>query len=686
MTQRLDKAVIIFIMTILALNSVFVGQMIISQTNGNSVPTENTDLSSAASEEDTSSIPYITADAIPNLSAWNLTINATRIIKLLDFGTLLLNDSFSIINNDNVSLPYFRFAMPNDWAKNMQAIYGYTMWANRSIPFNHSRVLSEAQDDQFTYYKLDLNPILDNSSRYIVNIQSYYFDAYKIFEHVSTGEWNLPGTENADQGNLYNGIRFNFSKIPFITKPIQKCITKASVVDDGAVISQYIHPSSATYTESTITYSTEYNVSSLNASKEYIRNDPDDPYRVQASLFLRVKPPAMITEYKRTITLDSWYFARVHEEITIKNLGVKPEDPQYNLMDPRVFTCCIFNFYLTVADSQDVSVKDFFGDLDPSSSDRELFTKKRINVYLRVPLFGGDSASVEVDYLLQLDHILSFEKSEFILNTEGVPISGLIVKDFELNIVLPQGGHYQYMYLGNEVITTTQSSTKGVVLSLGKRDKITLQLNNHSSYQSSRIRLGYYMSDFAYFVKPMLFSIIIFIACLCYIGVRTLRKDIVEEVIITRDDEKEAPVELIRDFVEKYEEKTALQKRITELNEKRRRRKIKAKEFDKQRRILESKTRQLIEELSQVKRILKAKGRKYDRAIQRIEVNEETRVIIEQNIKNLRVRYIREKQISKDAYLRILQDYQSQIERLERNIDKEIINLRLIIEHEQKEA
>ncbi|MFW9925091.1 MAG: hypothetical protein ACFFDW_17590, partial [Candidatus Thorarchaeota archaeon] len=140
-----------------------------------------------------------------------------------------------------------------------------------------------------------------------------------------------------------------------------------------------------------------------------------------------------------------------------------------------------------------------------------------------------------------------------------------------------------------------------------------------------------------------------------------------------------------QEFVEKYEEKTALQTRITDLDEDRRRKKVKAKEYDQQRKILEAKMRETIKTLDTTKKNLKEKGRKYSDVIQKIEVFEEKRHSVERSIQDLRIRYIREKAISKDAYIRILNDYQNQIEKFERDIDKEIINLRLLIEHEQKE-
>ncbi|MHA1156554.1 MAG: hypothetical protein ACTSQK_10645, partial [Candidatus Heimdallarchaeota archaeon] len=190
--------------------------------------------------------------------------------------------------------------------------------------------------------------------------------------------------------------------------------------------------------------------------------------------------------------------------------------------------------------------------------------------------------------------------------------------------------------------------------------------------------------DLAYFIQPLVYSLIAFFACLLYIGARTLRKDVIEKVIITSDDKDEIPIELIQDFVEKYEEKTAIQTRITELDESRRKKKVKAKEYDQQRKILESKLRDTIKTLDTTKRALKEQGRKYRNSIQKIEVSEEKRISVERSISDLRIRYIREKAISKDAYIRILRDYKNQIGKFERDIDREIINLRLLIEHESK--
>jgi hypothetical protein len=294
-----------------------------------------------------------------------------------------------------------------------------------------------------------------------------------------------------------------------------------------------------------------------------------------------------------------------------------------------------------------------------------------------------------------LEDILKFDKTEYILETVALPECDFHIRNFESQIILPQGARFQYITLGSENIAHTQSYTT-VLLRIGRRQVIEYSLTNLSTsysivstsgvdyHRDITLRVSYYMSDLTYFIQPMIFALVIFIACLIYIGVRVLRKDVLDKVIISTEVVEEVPIELIQNFVEKYEEKTALQSRISTLDENRRKKKVKQKEYDRQRKILEAKMRELIRELDTTKRKLKEKGRKYFSIIQKIEVSEEKRTSVERSIQDLKIRYIREKQISKEAYLRILRDYQNQIEKFDRDIDREIINLRLLIEHESK--
>ncbi|MBD3192479.1 MAG: hypothetical protein GF308_17705 [Candidatus Heimdallarchaeota archaeon] len=682
MSSRKYKVLIVISLMIISMN-------IVALTQGVHYFNQSRNLDGKSSAPQAVESPNILADNpipspyqeeeqdIPNLNEWNITINATRSIKIRDFGIVTVNDTLVLRNNDNTSLPIFRFALPNNWADNLLTISAKTMWMNSTFPMNRTGVFEEYKNEHYTFYKINLNPVVSNSSAYKINIfhsMMYFYDLFKtqVVQEISGQQVQIP----------VNGIKFNCSRIPLIPSPIYKCFTSATVGDDGGFIPNMIQPANATAEESAVSYKAVYNITAFNGTRLYEPDSVDDPYRIRVVAFLKVEPPLEAPLYKRTIILENWYWARVHEELTIRNLGIIPDNPQWDPQDPISFVTALHKFYIGVDNAEDVSVSDALGEiLADESQNEQLVQKNRINIYLRTPIYGGEELTFSIDYLLKLEDILEFEKTEFVLKTKAMPTTEFVVREFQLKIVFPQGANYQYFYMADTKMTVEESKTP-VFLKLGTRDTIALTTHNLSYFSPIHMRVGYYMSDIAYYLAPLTFALVIFIACLLYIGARTLRKDVIEKSIITPEEEVEVPIALIQKFVELYEEKTALQTRISDLDENRRRKKIKKIEYETQRKILEQKMREVISELNKTKRELKTKGQKYTDVIQKIEVNEEKRLIVEQNIKELRINYIREKRISKDAYLKILRDYQNQIKRFERDIDKELINLRLLIEHE----
>ncbi|NHJ03606.1 MAG: hypothetical protein EAX90_02195 [Candidatus Heimdallarchaeota archaeon] len=675
MTSRKNKVIIIFSMMLIAMNLFAVTQAIATNTNfldgKNYLPSSNVDVM----EEYLPSNPVIAAeDEIPNLNNWDLSINVTRKIKVHDFGLLTVNDTFYVINNDNITLPLFRFAIPNYLVDQMGELYGGAIREDLDKSYNRTEIQVEFRSDNFTFYKMDLTPPITNSSRYKINIHQTYIHPYENFFYV-------------DSGNPYNGVKMNISGVPFITKQIQQCDTQFIKPDNGGMINDLVYPSDPSFGESSAIFKPYYNVKVFNFTEIYDASSNSYNYRVQIGCWLKNEAPSEVLLYKRTITIDNWYYAKIHEEFNIKNTGVRPQEDIWDLSDPRIYaTFALQRFYLWIDNAENVKVYDEFGSLPPASgATGGLVQLNRINIYLRVPVYGGDTAQVNVDYLLKFEDILEFEKSEYIIKTLALPKCDFYVNELQLEIVFPQGANYQYLYYANNAVDI-EPTNKLVFLNIGTRQVINMNAYKITPFDNFDLQIGYTMNDLAYFIQPLVFSMVVFLACLLYVGLRILRKDVIEKVVILPEVKEEVPIELIQDFVEKYEEKTALQTRISKLDDDRRKKKIKSKEYDQQRKILESKMRETIKTLETTKRSLKEKGRKFSSVIQKIEVNEEKRLSVERSIQDLRIRYIREKAISKDAYIRILRDYQNQIEKFERDIDKEIINLRLLIEHESMDS
>lgn len=676
MSSRKNKVLFIFALTIITMN-IFALTQISGFANNQSdnettLPSIDEGINSGI---DKSLVPTGNVSEIPNMNLWDISINVSRTVSIFDYGYFGVNDTYQIEKHDNLTMPIFRFAYPKIWSSNLIVMKARTMWYTSENRLNDTEVYPEYENEDFTFYAVDLVPALDNSSQYYtVNVFSAILRPYTVFEYIDE--------EGEAAGLMKNGILFNFSLIPHLTKKIDNCqasFNKAK--DDGGLIGKYVYPINATTGSATFIYSPIHNARAYNFSEPYDPDSSDYPYRGRVGTWLGYTAPMEAVSYKRQIILENWYYARIHEEITIQSFGVNPDEKVWdNLLTQYYFTFALTRFNIYINNAENAKVSDHLGELTapPGSS---IAQQNRINIFFRVPLFGGDTKKIEIDYNLKLEEIIDFEKSEFILNTLGVPRCDFHIQNFDLEIIFPQGARFQYVTFGNRALDYVEDKT-GVFLNIGRRNTISFSLANVTSFENLNLRAGYLMSDLAYFIQPLTLALMVFIACLVYIGVRVLRKDVIEKVIITPEDKPEIPIDLIQQFVEKYEEKTALQTRITTLDENRRKKKVKAKEYDKQRKILESKMRELIRSLDTTKRSLKEKGRKYFDVIQKIEISEEKRTSVERSIQDLRVRYIREKQISKDAYIRILRDYQNQIEKFERDIDKEIINLRLLIEHE----
>jgi hypothetical protein len=620
-------------------------------------------------------LPQFNDSNLPSLSLWDLDINVTRRISLRNFGYINVTDTFFIQKNDNITLPIFRFAYPVEWSEKVVYIKAHTMY-DIGKGLNQTDVFVEYENSEYTFYGLNLIPAISNETEYKVIVHSTLLRPYDV-------SWKVVG------GNMRNAIYMNFSLIPMLTVDLDKCTSSFDWDTECGYLEDTARPGNASVGSASVIFQDMNNIKAFNFSSAYDINDKDYSYYGRIGCWMAHYPPAEAVTYKRTIILENWYWAQVYDEILIKNYGGNPpnSDELWDMLNGNYWnTWALHWLYIWVDSTEEDSFRayDELGELGrPVGSDTPEWQKNRVNAYLRMPLNGGDQKTIYFEYRIKLENILKFEKTEYLLETQAMPTCDFHVRHFELEIIFPLGSRFQQLTFGNGQVDYTTGTT-GVFLNIGRRQTVSFTANDLTFSHDLSLKASYYMSDLSYFIQPLTLALIIFIACLAYIGVRVLRKDVLKKIILTPEVKEEIPLELIQSFVEQYEEKTALQTRITNLDEDRRKKKIKAKEYDTQRKILESKMRELIKSLDTTKRELKEKGRKYFDIIQKIEVAEEKRNSIERSIQDLRIRYIREKQISKDAYLRILRDYQNQIEKFERNIDREIINLRLLIEHESK--
>ncbi len=311
MSNRKSNVIIIFTIMLIAMNLIAVTQMI--ATNNNQFDGDNTPYSlvDASNEAIVPEDPSLKATSeIPSLRNWDLSINTSRIIRHYDYGYLTINDNITLINNDNLSLPIFRFSIPQHLAVNLVEISASSMWAEFDVPLNSTNVEIEYQDGNFTYYIMALNPIVNNASLYKIQIHQTYLRPYEIFIFKS------------EDNHLYNGIKMNVSRMPFLSLPIHTARTTFLKADDGIIISSHIYPNElATIGDASVLYNPIYSVPAYNFSNEYESNSDDYTYKVQIAGYTSFTSSIEATNYLRTISIS---VKKINSEIEL-SVAVKPD-------------------------------------------------------------------------------------------------------------------------------------------------------------------------------------------------------------------------------------------------------------------------------------------------------------------------------------------------------------------------
>ncbi|MHA1532735.1 MAG: hypothetical protein ACTSR6_12140, partial [Candidatus Heimdallarchaeota archaeon] len=496
MSSRKNKVLLIFALTIITMN-IFALTQISGFANNQSdnettLPSIDEGITGGI---DKPLVPTGNVSEIPNMNLWDISINVTRSVSLFDFGYFGVNDTYQLEKHDNLTMPIFRFAYPKIWSSNLIIMKARTMWYTSENRLNDTEVYVEYENEDFTFYAVDLVPALTNSSQYYtISVFAAMLRPYTMFEFVEE--------EGEAAGLMRNGVLFNFSLIPHLTKKIDNCQTSFNKAENGGLIGKYVYPINATTGAATFIYSPISNARAYNFSESYNPDSDDYAYRGRVGTYLGIYPPLEAISYKRTIILENWYYARIHEEITIQSGGVNPDEKVWDNLNSQFFvTFALSQLHVFIDNALNVKVSDHLGDLPAPLGKSPVEQLNRINVYFRVPLMGGDTKSFEIDYNLKLEEIIDFEKSEFILNTLGVPRCDFHIRDFELEIIFPQGARFQYVTFGNRALDYVEDKT-GVFLNIGRRNTVTINLANVTSFENLNLRAGYLMSDLAYFIQP----------------------------------------------------------------------------------------------------------------------------------------------------------------------------------------
>ncbi|MFX0063616.1 MAG: hypothetical protein ACFFC7_15705, partial [Candidatus Hermodarchaeota archaeon] len=610
------------------------------------------------------------------------------------YGFTLDNITIQIYNNDTM-FNTFNISFPSEERASLH-YYDFKDLNNPEPEFKPE--ITQIQDgENFTTFTVQVADIEPNSWRNITMIAGYS-------DRMQT-KWNDPG--------IYN---YSIFFCPLISMPITNYTYSVTFADSGVGLGEGQRLKDTLLPDANYTFyniTTDYgevhklDFEELNALPG-INLTLIDQYGYQEgieenitfipgfqpglaqnlSIPLRFEFPADVplmeySKYVRRLEINQWGSLQVSETVTLTNLGhtsgsgIAPENyggtNRFKIYAPDevIFEGCS-DFYgnMTVTSRQALR---YFATSDSSINVTEFLIGPRLIVS------ANESYTFTLSYRFPLTTVLNAtDEGTLMLKTWLSSSINWTVRDFTLEIVLPVGSisSPDSLNILRQVGLANVTSSAGppTFLNLGNSMVITARMFNITEFQNTNFHLTYDAGILWAIWTPFTISLAMFVLALSYLGVRSVTFSIRG---VSGAGVEEIPVMEITNFIKTYEEKTALQKRIDDLDRRYARGKIKKRKYTDDRKILETERTKVEREVVIHSTNLKRKG--YDTFMRIIENSETESGDLKANLSRLRQRYSKGT-ISKEQYERQGRQYQKRLQDAKNRIDKALIELRSKLE------
>ncbi|MHA1330498.1 MAG: hypothetical protein ACTSR2_05410, partial [Candidatus Hodarchaeales archaeon] len=258
------------------------------------------------------------------------------------------------------------------------------------------------------------------------------------------------------------------------------------------------------------------------------------------------------------------------------------------------------------------------------------------------------------------------------------------IRHFELKVFVPYGSTFSIQNAVETIEDTSSRETTlnssvqkrglGLGFSLFNKLGVKVTFDDFTPLSNRIVNLDFGLDPFVFAKEPISITLIFFILGLVYAVARNFSFGFKPKRIAI----DEIPIDLIREFVKSYEEKTALREQLLRLDRKRKSKNISAREYEQTRIILTNRQQRIDRALVNVSRRLADEGSRYRIAMRSIEVAEANREDILLNIESLEKKKTQGR-IGKEAYAKLKLNYDKQLRKANNEVDKVLIELRSLL-------
>jgi hypothetical protein len=608
-------------------------------------------LTFASSQVNASTLNVETSTLSPSV---NIQVN--HFIEIRDGGLVLIKDTVTLSTQSNESadlINNFLTGFPFEYGKNQVTKERFSpeyCFALDSQGKELNVLPDVGLEGKLGFY--GANVIFPQSIN-ISNGQSYSFTIVFVFS-------NLLQTRIAIANPDYVEWNITFPLYPSIIQNVSSCLVKVFLPNQAA----YVPQRSSLYEKTLlIDAPKDFNVTTLGSYQ--ILNHTQSPLTEFTS-----EPGWLI--FRQLTTLDEpFQMLEANEmvrEITLDEWGRIFCSESYRLTDKGVMN--ITSLKIRVPQhTYDISAQDETGEsLLVSTQIGNATVPTNATIFFVASIQENMEFAFKVTYRLPWKNYVSqYSWRDYSLNLTFFeqPNYYWITRKLTTIITLPEGADFiQLPTLPEDLRSKTHSSLQKNAF----QGILTFSFSNVTQSDDLRFNLSYgYLIFWASFRPTLWMGTIVFVVCAVAFLWRLPKRP---EVPITL-----APSKDLRNFVDAYEKKTSILSELASMELQLQRGKIPRRKYRVRKEALEGRLSLLSRDLTELKEKLRRSGTRYAGIIGQIEVTETELEGLETDVKRVEGRY-RRGEISKGAYLRLLEEYHRRRERARVTIDGVLLRLR----------
>lgn len=305
------------------------------------------------------------------------------------------------------------------------------------------------------------------------------------------------------------------------------------------------------------------------------------------------------------------------------------------------------------ADAFDFVIRDEMGTLETTVEDNMM------TVELRDALETDETESLFLNYYLPWSEYVTVENgNDYTLSSTFYEEFNSTIGKLTVSIVLPDGANYQ---------TSTQSPN---TIEENGAEKITYSFSDVEPTDDLSFQLNYEYSVFWASFYPTIWVAIIAAIVVVVFFVRSMTTTTTVSATTI-----ETPTKDLKTFVDTYEEKMAIKSELNELETSLEKGRIPRRKYKVRKKMLEGRLSKANRILSGLRISLVDSGSEYASLLNQLELAETRLENVEKDMERVTARYNR-REISKRAYEKLVEEYQSKIEDAESKIDGVLLRLR----------